>query len=77
MAQTKREENLEEQLRKCKEALHREKQKNKDLHLSRNRYKQKTKVLVQKVKEVEAIKKNGMLSVSPNHLSKGTNIRIL
>ncbi|MDR0714369.1 MAG: hypothetical protein LBF89_08950 [Bacteroidales bacterium] len=68
MAQTKREEKLEDQLRKCKAELHREKRKNKDLHQSRDRYKQENKVLVQKVKEFETIKKNVMQPVSPNHL---------
>ncbi|MDR2384511.1 MAG: hypothetical protein LBD80_02430, partial [Tannerella sp.] len=56
---TKREEKLEKALSLCRQALHRERQKNRDLQESRDKYKLKQKALNERLKESETIKKNG------------------
>ena len=50
-------EKLEKQLKKYREALHREQQKNRDLKKSRSKYKLKQAHLVEQLKEAKAIKK--------------------
>ena len=54
---TKCEEKLKNQLKKCRAALHRERQKNRDLRESRSKYKLKTVQQAEQIKEAEAIKK--------------------
>jgi hypothetical protein len=54
---TKREEKLEQQLAKCRKELHRERQKNRDMSQRRDKYKAKNKLLADKIKELEALKK--------------------
>jgi len=55
---TKREEKLEQELKKTRIALHKEKQKTHDLQISRNIHKTKSKDLKQTVKEqVQELKK--------------------
>jgi hypothetical protein len=63
---TKQEEKLEKQLSMAeqalsvsKKALHRERQKNRDMNQSREKYKIKNKILTDKLKESESIKKTG------------------
>ena len=54
---TNREEKLQEELRICRQALRKEKQKNADIQKSRDKYKLKNKELVKQQKE-DALKKN-------------------
>jgi hypothetical protein len=54
---TKREEELAKQLSACKAVLQRERQKNRDLHQSRDKYKLKSNQLAQQLKAAESIKK--------------------
>jgi soluble cytochrome b562 len=81
---TKREEKLEKQLEMVEQALsasrkalHRERQKNRDMSQSRDKYKIKNKILMDKIKESEALKKNGKLDLHRNSLSTGINTVIL
>jgi hypothetical protein len=80
---TKREEKPEKQLAMVeqalsasKKALHRERQKNRETGQSRDRYKIKSKILTDKLKESEALKKNGNLDLERNRQSTGINTAI-
>ena len=53
---TKREEKLEEELKICRQALRKEKQRNMDIQKSRDKYKLRNKELVKQQKE-ESLKK--------------------
>ena len=56
---TKREEKLEKELRECRVALHKEKQKNHDLSKSREKHKEKAKELNKTVaNQAKDLKKN-------------------
>jgi hypothetical protein len=74
---TKREEKLEKELSECRKALYRERQKNRETGQSREKYKIKNKILTDKIKEGEALKKNGKSDLHRNSLSTGTNTVIL
>jgi hypothetical protein len=54
---TQREEKLAQQLSACRQALHRERQKNSDVSQSRDRYKVKAKQLASQLKAAPPIKK--------------------
>jgi hypothetical protein len=81
---TKREEKSEKQLAMVEQALsaskkglHRERQKSRETGQSRDRYKIKSKILTDKLKESEALKKNGKSAMHRNSLSTDTNTVIL
>ena len=67
---TQREEKLEKQLAACKEALHRERQKIRDLIESRSRHKSKKALLSGKLKEAEAIKNGRQAALNVVNLRK-------
>jgi hypothetical protein len=54
---TKREEKLEQQLSACRQALRRERQKNRDISQSRDGYKVKNRGLSDQLKKAEAVVK--------------------
>jgi hypothetical protein len=72
---TKREEKLEKELKSARQALHKEKQKNKDLQMSREKHKLKSKQLSQKL-STEALKKNEVLPITLSNLLKDMVIAI-
>jgi predicted RNase H-like nuclease (RuvC/YqgF family) len=74
---TKREEKLEKELSECRKALYRERQKNRETGQSRERYRIKNKILTDKIRESEALKKNGKPALQRNSLLTGTNTVIL
>jgi hypothetical protein len=74
---TKREEKLEKELSECRKSLYRERQKNRETSQSRERYRIKNKILTDKLKESEALKKNGKSAMHRNRVSTDTNTVIL
>jgi septal ring factor EnvC (AmiA/AmiB activator) len=73
---TKREEKMEKELSACKKALHQERQKNRDLSQSREKYKVTVKRLKQELKATETVKKNGKSDCPPKNILQDINTLI-
>lgn len=65
---------LRTKLSTCRQELHKERQKNKDIAKSRDNYKSKNKALVARLKAAELVKKNASTQPSISKLSKDISI---
>jgi chromosome segregation ATPase len=65
---------LRSHLKSCRKELHREKQKNKDLRQSREKYRARAKEPGNRLQAEELLKKNAESPISINRLLKDINI---
>jgi hypothetical protein len=67
---------LRAKLSLCRQELHKERQKNKDISKSRDIYKSKNKALISQLNATEIVKKNSSTQLSIRRLSKDMAIMI-